>query len=177
MIHWYAIQSKARKEDLLCEQLRMREIETYYPRIRVRPVNPRASKIRPYFPGYVFACADLAQVGQSMLDWIPGAVGVVNFGGEPAPVSDHFVHTLRQHLESVNASAADLSGRFQSGDLVAVHWGPFAGYEAVFDTSLPGRDRVRVLLRMLESHPLPLELPVEQITLKKAAAPVAVRAY
>ena len=174
MMQWYAIQSKSQKEDLLCEQLRMREIEIFFPRIRVNPVNPRARKVKPYFPGYVFGRVDFGQVGQSMLDWIPGAIGVVNFGGEPSPVSDHLIHTLRQHLEIVNASVSDAASRFHSGDLVSIHWGPFSGYEAVFDASLPGRDRVRVLLRMLESHPLPLELPAEQITLKQA---VAVGAY
>jgi transcription antitermination factor NusG len=169
MMQWYAIQSKSQKEELLCEQLRMREIETFFPRVRVEPVNPRARRIKPYFPGYVFGRVDFGQVGQSMLDWIPGAIGVVNFGGEPSPVSDHLIHTLQQHLEVINASANYLSSRFQSGDLVAIQGGPFAGYEAVFDACLPGRDRVKVLLKMLESHQMPIELPVQQITLKQAA--------
>ena len=168
-MQWYALQSKPRKEDLLCEQLRMREIEIFFPRLRVQPVNPRASKIKPYFPGYVFASVDLGQVGASMLNWTPGAIGVVNFGGEPAPVSDHLINALRIHLEIINASANDLSGRFQPGDLVAIHWGPFAGYEAVFDACMPGRDRVKVLLTMLENHQMPIELPIQQITLKQAA--------
>lgn len=169
MMQWYAIQSKSQKEELLCEQLRMREIETFFPRIRVEPVNPRARRIKPYFPGYVFGRVDFGQVGQSVLEWIPGAVGVVNFGGEPAPVSDHLIQTLQQHLEDINAAASSVSGRFQSGDLVAIHGGPFAGYEAVFDACLPGRDRVKVLLKMLESHQMPIELPIQQITLKQAA--------
>lgn len=169
MMQWYAIQSKSQKEELLCEQLRMREIETFFPRIRVQPVNPRARKIKPYFPGYVFGRVDFGQVGQSMLDWIPGAIGVVNFGGEPSPVSDHLVYTLRQHLELINASANNLYGQFQPGDLISIHGGPFAGYEAVFDACLPGRDRVKVLLKMIESHQMPIELPVQQITLKQAA--------
>jgi transcription antitermination factor NusG len=169
MMQWYAIQSKPRKEDLLCEQLHMREIETFFPRIRVQPVNPRARKIKPYFPGYVFACADLGQVGRSVLDWIPGAIGIVNFGGEPAPVSDHLINALRQHLDMINASANDMSAQFRQGDVIAIHWGPFAGYEAVFDSRLPGRDRVKVLLKMLESHQMQIELPTQQITLKQAA--------
>ena len=169
MMNWYAIQSKPQKEDLLCEQLRMREIETFFPRIRVQPVNPRARRIKPYFPGYVFACVDLEQVGQSTLDWTPGAIGMVNFGGEPAPVSDHLISGLRQHLDMINDSANDMSGRFQPGDVVAIHWGPFAGYEAVFDACLPGRERVKVLLKMLESYQMQIELPIHQIELKQAA--------
>jgi transcription antitermination factor NusG len=170
MKQWYAIQSKTRKEELLCEQLGMREIETYFPRFRVKPVNPRARKIKPYFPGYVFGYVDLEHVGKSVLDWIPGAIGVVNFGGEPASVPDHLINSLRQHLEIINASAFNVVQRFSPGDIVTIHWGPFAGYEAVFDASLPGRDRVKVLLRMLESSQLQVELPAEQISLKAAAS-------
>jgi transcriptional antiterminator RfaH len=167
MIQWYVIQSKTQKEELLCEQLRMREIETFFPRIRVQPVNPRARKVKPYFPGYLFGRVDLGQIGRSMLDWIPGAIGVVRFGGEPAPVSEHLINALRQHVEVINASN-NLSSRFHQGDVVAIQWGPFAGYEAVFDTFLPGRDRVKVLLKMLESHQMQIELPIQQITLKDA---------
>jgi len=170
MMHWYAIQSKSQKEDLVCEQLRLRNIQTFFPRIRVQPVNPRARKIKPYFPGYVFGHVDLDHVGKSFLDWVPGTIGIVNFGGEPTPVSDHLIETLRQHLESVNASASKLSERFQSGDVVAIQTGVFAGYEAIFDTRLPGRDRVEVLLHMLQGHQLRVQLSVEQITLRKAAS-------
>jgi transcription antitermination factor NusG len=170
MMHWYAIQSKSQKEDLVCEQLRLRNIQTFFPRIRVQPVNPRARKVKPYFPGYVFGYVDLDHVGKSFLDWIPGTIGIVNFGGEPTPVSDHLIETLQQHLEFVNASASKLSERFQPGDVVAIQAGVFAGYEAIFDARLPGRDRVEVLLNMLQGHQLRLQLSVEQITLRKAAS-------
>jgi transcription antitermination factor NusG len=169
MKQWYAIQSKTRKEALLCEQLNIREIETFFPRIRVKPVNPRSRKIRPYFPGYVFGFVDLEQVGKSGLAWIPGAIGVVNFGGEPVPVPDHLINSLQQHLEIINATTYSAVEKFRPGDIVTIHWGPFAGYEAVFDASLPGRDRVKVLLRMLERYQLPVELPADQISLKAAA--------
>ena len=169
MKQWYAIQSKTRKEELLCEQLSIREIETFFPRIRVKPVNPRARKIKPYFPGDVFGYVDLEHVGKSGLDWIPGAIGVVNFGGEPVSVPDHLIYSLQQHLEVINATYNAVE-KFQTGDIVTIHWGPFTGYEAVFDASLPGRDRVKVLLRMLERYQLQVELPAEQISLKAAVA-------
>ena len=73
---WYTLRSKPNKEDLLWSQLQIREVETFYPRVRVQTVNPRARKIRPYFPGYVFVRADLEQVNSSSLQWTPGAVGL-----------------------------------------------------------------------------------------------------
>ncbi len=115
MKQWYAIQSKTRKEELLCEQLSIREIETFFPRIRVKPVNPRARKIKPYFPGYVFGSVDLEHIGRSGLDWIPGAIGLVNFGGEPTPVPDHIISSLQQHLEIINAAAYNGVEKFRRG--------------------------------------------------------------
>jgi transcriptional antiterminator RfaH len=168
MIKWYAIQSKVHKENLVCEQLYLRNIETFFPRVRVRPVNPRARKVKPYFPGYVFGRVDLEQVGRSFLEWIPGAIGIVNFGEEPAPVSDQLISTLQQHLKTVNGSVTQMSEMFQRGDLVAIQGGVFAGYEAIFDARLPGRDRVEVLLNMIQGQQLRVELPIEQVILKKA---------
>jgi transcriptional antiterminator RfaH len=176
-MRWYAIQSKNQKEQLLCEQLRLREIELFFPQICVEPVNPRTRKFRPYFPGYVFGYVDLEQVGRSLLKWIPGAVGIVNFGGEPAPVSDLLIANIRKHLEMINASVGQLSRAFQPGDIVNVNWGPFAGYEAIFDASLSSRDRVRVLLKMLENQQIHVELPADQITLKKRIATLPVRMF
>ena len=167
MIHWYAFQSKARKEQLLCEQLRIRQIETFFPSVQVRPVNPRAQKAKPYFPGYVFGRVDLENVGRSILEWIPGAIGIVSFGAEPASVSDHLIDALRQHLRSFNASGRERFEKFHPGDMVTIHGGPFAGYEAIFDIRLPGRDRVKVLLKILENSPIRVELPIEQIALRE----------
>jgi transcriptional antiterminator RfaH len=170
MIQWYAFQSKPRKEQLLYEQLRIRQIETYFPRIHVRPINPRARKVKPYFPGYVFGHVDLQETGRSVLDWIPGAIGIVSFGDEPAFVPDNLIKILQQHLETINAFDRRISETFLVGGMVTIHGGPFAGYEAIFNAFLPGRDRVEVLLKILQGSQLRVELPVEQITLRKPSS-------
>jgi transcriptional antiterminator RfaH len=164
MINWYAFQSKARKEQLLCEQLRVRQIETFFPYIRVRPVNPHAQRIKPYFPGYVFGRVDLEKTGRSILEWIPGAIGIVNFRGDLIPVADHLIHLLRQHLETINTSSREISQRFRPGDMVTIHVGPFAGYEGIFNARLPGRDRVEVLLKMLTGSQIRVEISIEQVS-------------
>jgi len=76
---WYVLQSKPQKEGLLCEPLCLRGIETYYPRIRFKTVNPRARKMKSYFPGYLFVQLDLKQTDLASLRWLPGAVGLVSF--------------------------------------------------------------------------------------------------
>jgi len=169
MIQWHVIQSKSQKEELLCTQLELRRIDTFFPCIRVQPVNPRARKLKAYFPGYVFARVDLEQIGMSLLQWIPGAIGVVSFGGQAAHVSEQFIVTLQQHLQKINYSGNDGSYGLNSGDAVAISAGPFAGYEAIFDSRLQGTDRVRVLLKMMQDQQIRVEIPVNQLTWKKSA--------
>ena len=164
--HWYAIQSKPRKEDFLWGQLHAREIECFYPRTRVRTVNPRARQVQPYFPGYLFVHVDLDQIGLSALQWMPGAAGLVAFDGQPAWVPEHLINAIRNRVEVINAAGGELLAELKRGDMVKIEAGPFAGYEAIFDGSLSGHERVRVLLNLLNSKQIPLELHVGQIKLQ-----------
>ena len=166
-LRWYAIHSQPHKEDLLWQQLLSREIEGFYPTIRVQPVNPRSRKIRPYFPGYLFVHIDLDVFGLSTFQWMPYGTGLVVFGGEPAPVPDELIRALRQRIGEIATAGGDLFDGLKPGDSVIIHSGPFAGYEAIFNTRLPGSERVRVLLKMLSSRQLPIELEAGQIKKKK----------
>lgn len=158
---WYAVQSKPMKESLLYEQLRLREIECYYPHIRVQPVNPRSRKVRAYFPGYVFGHLD--ETGLSRLHWIPGAIGVVSFDGIPAYVPDNLINAIRRHVEEIDAAGGENLAGLKPGEGVVIRGGPFEGYEAILDARLPGSERVRVLLKLLQRRQLRVELPASQI--------------
>jgi transcriptional antiterminator RfaH len=160
---WYAIHSKPRKEELLFGQLSQRSIDVFYPRIRIQPVNPRAAKVRAYFPGYVFVHVDLAELGFSCLHWLPGATGLVSFGGEPASVPESLVAAVRRKVDRINTLGGELYDGLSRGDIVEISDGPFKGYEAIFDACLPGTERVRVLLTLLQKRQLPVELPSAQV--------------
>jgi len=160
---WYALHSKPRKEELLYGQLVLREIETFYPRLRVKPVNPRAAKVRAYFPGYVFIHIDLAEIGLSSIQWLPGAVGLVSFGGEPASVPEALIVAVRQKIDRINSIGGELFDGLKPGDKVKIAEGPLAGYEAIFDAQLPGAERVRVLLKHLQDRQFPVELPASYV--------------
>lgn len=161
--YWYALQSKPNKEDALYEQLQNQGIEVFYPRIRVNPVNPRAKKIKAYFPGYMFVLADLDRVGISTFQWMPFARGMVAFDHEPAPVPDPLINAIRRRVEEVNAAGGEVFSGLHKGDSVMIHDGPFAGYEAIFDLRLPGSERVRVLIKLLSERQVPVELNAGQI--------------
>ena len=169
--YWYVLHSKPHKEEMLTEQLELRRIETFAPRIRVQVVNPRARKVRPYFPGYLFIHVDLEKFGSSTLKYVPGSAGLIAFGGEPAFVPDGLIHAIRERVDEINSSGGELFEALKPGETVLVHSGPFEGYEAIFDVRLPGTERVRVLLKMLRDRKVPVELPAGYVRPQKKPRP------
>ena len=163
-LHWYALRTKARKEDVVWQQLLTQGIEHYYPRVRVHPVNPRARKIKPYFPGYLFVRVDLDEKGRSAFQWMPHSLGLVSFGGEPARIPDNVMHEMKQRVQEIAEAGGEIFDGLKPGDPVRIQAGPFAGYEAIFDTRLDGRERVRVLLQFInDQREVPVELDASQI--------------
>ncbi len=166
--HWYALRTKTRKEDVVWRQVKDQGYDVFYPRLKVNTVNPRARKIRPYFPGYMFVKADLDQVGLSVFQWLPHSVGLVSFGGEPSTVPENLIFAIQKRVEEIAAAGGEIFDGLQQGDIVTINFGPFEGYEAIFDARVPGSERVRVLLQLLSNQRrVPLELQAGQIRKKK----------
>jgi transcriptional antiterminator RfaH len=163
MIHWYVMHSKPRKEAFLYEQLLLQDMEAYLPSVRTEPVNPRAQKMQPFFPGYLFIHVDLQKTSISDLRWMPGAIGLISYGGEPASITDGLIKLIREQVDQVNAMNAGYIDRFKSGDLVLIKDGPFADYKAIFDCRLSGSERVRVLLELIQGQKMRLELSARQL--------------
>lgn len=163
---WYVIQSHPNKEQMLYRQLEMMNIEIFFPRIRVKPVNPRSRKIRPYFPGYIFIHTDLDTIDSSSLKWMPHSKGIVSFGGEASIVPDSLIHALRQKMGDLN-EIMEQEEVIQSGSPISVEYGPFEGYEGIFDTHIKGSDRVRILLKMLSNNYVPVEIESSHIQKKQ----------
>jgi len=160
---WYALHTKPNKEELAWHLVRSRGFEVFYPRLSVKPVNPRARKVRPYFPGYMFVRTDLEQVGSFSFQYLPYAQGLVSFGGEPARVPMPLIVALQERVQQLTAQRRDVLQGIERGEPVVVHSGLFAGYDAVFDSRLPGQARVRVLLSLLGGRQIPVVLAADQI--------------
>ncbi|MCX6083307.1 MAG: hypothetical protein NTW32_27580 [Chloroflexi bacterium] len=164
---WYVLRSKPNKEEFFWNQLLTHRIETFYPCIKVKAVNPRSRKIRPYFPGYLFVHVDLDCVNTSLLHWMPGSGGLVSFDSIPASVPDALIAIIHKKVDDHNQVASQPMFGLKPGDKVEITAGPFAGQEAIFDNCKTGNDRVRVLITILRGRQLPIDLPVEQITRTK----------
>jgi transcription antitermination factor NusG len=165
--HWYTLRSKPRKEEVLWKQLRSQDFEVFFPRLKVQPINPRARKLKPYFPGYMFIHVDLDEVGISTFQWMPHAIGLVAFDGVPATVPENLVHAIIKKVEQIAAAGGEVFDGLKPGDQVRISDGVFAGYEAIFDTRLPGSERVRVLIQMLSDRRLAVEMSAGQIQRKR----------
>lgn len=163
MVHWYVMHSKPRKEAFLYNQLLLQSIEAYLPFVRTEPVNPRAQKMQPFFPGYLFIHVDLQKISISDLRWMPGAIGLISYGGEPASVTDGLIRTIRDQVDQVNVMNIGYVDRFKSGDRVLIKDGPFVDYKAIFDCRLSGNERVRVLLELIQGQKMRLDLSARQL--------------
>jgi transcriptional antiterminator RfaH len=95
-------------------------------------------------------------------------MGLVCFGDEPAIVPENLVIAIQKRVEEIAAAGGELFDGLSRGDRVVIQEGPFAGYEAIFDTRIPGSERVRVLLQLLNNQrQVPLELDAGQIKQKR----------
>jgi transcriptional antiterminator RfaH len=150
--YWYALHSKPRKEEVVWRQIKDQGFEVFFPRLRVNPVNPRSRKIRPYFPGYLFVYADLAEIGITAFQWMPHTSGLVSFGGEPSPVPENLINAIRKRVEEIAAAGGEVFDGLHQGDQIRIEYGPFEGYEAIFDSRIAGSERVRVLLQLLNNQ-------------------------
>lgn len=160
---WYVLRSKPHKEQALCSIAQRWALDVYYPHIRVEPVNPRSSRVRPYFPGYLFARADLEETGRSVFRHMPMSMGLVEFGGQPASLTSSLVEEIRSHLKAMKQGNLPVRHSFVRGNKVVIAGGVFEGYEALFDATLPGSDRVRVLLAVLGGQRVKVTLPAAHI--------------
>lgn len=163
MLNWYVMHSKPQKERWLYDQLSTLDIETYYPCLHVRNGNYFSPTSKPYFPGYLFVNVDLETTGRSVLKWIPGSLGLVSFGDEPACVPEGLLQRIRHRVDEINSTRNKLLESLKPGDGVVIHSGPFTGYDAIFCNRLRDSERVKVLLKVLQDRTIRVDLQVNQI--------------
>jgi transcriptional antiterminator RfaH len=88
---------------------------------------------------------------------------LVTFGEKPASVPENLVEEVRRRVNEINAAGGRIRPELESGDRVRIVEGAFEGYEAIFDVTLAGKDRVQVLLSYLSEQPKRLIIKPEQV--------------
>jgi transcriptional antiterminator RfaH len=157
-VEWYALRSKPHKEESLQRYVGSQGYEVYYPRLHVKPVNPRSRKIKPYFPGYMFVRACLESAGERAFRYLPFSQGLVWLGGRPAVVPQAVIAGLQARLAQIEAQGGLRGADLAPGERVVVCGGAFEGYEGIFDGYLSGQERVRILLKMLNDRLLRVDI-------------------
>ena len=161
---WYLVHTKARQEDTAITNLQRQNFRCYMPMLHVEKVRRGKPVVvaEPMFPSYVFVQLDTSGQGQS---WSPirstlGVRELVKFGGHPPKVNAELVNALheREQLQQSNPQAL-----FAAGDKVVITDGPFAGIEAIYQTTDAER-RSMILLSMLNK---PVSMRIEPGQLRK----------
>lgn len=150
--HWYALQSNYRKEASVYQQLLQYNIQTFFPRLYIQPINPRAQRYRPYFPGYLFVCIELSRVGAGLFQRLPNSIGLVCVGDTPVAVPEEIIVALHEHLTAIEVAGGVELFQLKRGDRVIIVSGPLKGYTGIFETRISESDRVRILLEMLNDR-------------------------
>lgn len=147
MQKWYAVMSKPRQEQAAITFLEQTGIETYYPEINesFSVKGRRCLRRSGLFPGYFFAKFDYNEKHR-IVSYCRGIRKIVAFGHVPAEVDPGLLREIRVSLETQDVVELP---RFRQGDLVRISHGPFVGIKAVFESAMPRKDRVVVLLGAL----------------------------
>jgi transcriptional antiterminator RfaH len=162
-LSWYLIHTKPRQEALALVNLSRQGFECYMPMLKLQKIRRRKTALvdEPLFPRYLFIRLDTSGTGQS---WSPirstlGVTQLVKFGGTPAKVDAQLIDLIRAREQSSPAQPI-----FTAGEYVVVADGPFAGLDAIYQTT-DAESRSLILLNILSK---PVSMRIDTASLRKA---------
>jgi len=144
-LSWYVMHTQRHKERAAQAGIELDGLEAYLPLLRQWPRPVVGAEVGPMFPGYVFVRATPAHFYR--IGRIAGVHGLVGFGGEPAILDDSVVEFLREREEADGIIRCD---PLPAGCEVRIIEGPLRGMAAILERRLSGRQRVLVLLEILQ---------------------------
>jgi transcriptional antiterminator NusG len=124
-VRWYALWTRSRHEQVVREQLEQKQVETFLPTVtRWSRWKDRKKKIDwPLFPGYCFARFNARE--RLPILKCTGVVNIISFEGEPAPIPEHEIDSIRTLIDS--ELAYDPCPMIREGMMVEVVHGPLKG--------------------------------------------------
>jgi transcription antitermination factor NusG len=139
--NWYALYTAPRHEKRVADQIQQQGVDCFLPLYRsLRRWKDRRKELAlVLFPGYVFV--RMALQHRLRVLQIPGAVRLVTFNGQPAPLPDAEIETLQSHLSA--SGNIEPHPYLSVGRRVRVRNGPLRGLEGVI---LRTGDRCRIVV-------------------------------
>lgn len=151
-MHWYLVHTKPRQEKCALENLERQGFPCYLPTFSAERLRRGAlvAANEVLFPRYLFIRLGL---GVSTQSWAPirstrGVSRLVNFGSEPAKVSDSLIEALRTQELVLQGMHEPL---FKPGERVRLTEAPFADVEGIYQMT-DGERRAMVLIEMLSKQ-------------------------
>jgi transcriptional antiterminator RfaH len=144
--HWYAIYTKAAKEDCVVTNIMRSGLEAFNPKIKTnRKVWGMPKEVTvPLFPCYVFA--KFGSAAMYSIRYVRGVRRIVGFG--VTPIEKSTIDSIR--LQATNEFKRASLPEFLPGDPVIVNRGALYGLEGLFVSELSGKERVTILLQTIE---------------------------
>lgn len=127
--HWFTVYTCANHEKTVAKCLHARSVEHFLPTYTsvARWKDRRVKLDLPLFPGYMFV---RLQTGERLrVMEVPGVVRLVGFNGQPYPVPDAEIESLRTGIQ--NALRFVPHPYLNVGSRVRVKHGPLKGIEGV----------------------------------------------
>jgi len=141
---WYCVQTAPARETMAAEYLRSKSLNVYNPVVPVRSSSSGKKRPAPLFPRYVFARFALNR-HFGAVRYGQGIANVVRDMEGPLPVPDTVIEEIRRRVDDGFYSCAQL----ETGEGVMVESGAFRGVTGIFRAYASGRERVRVLMELM----------------------------
>lgn len=152
---WYVVEAKRHRERTALHHLAEQNIGGYLPQVLQWPRPAVGSPVAPMFPGYVFVHCVIPDAF-ARVSWTPGVKAFVSFAAGPASIDDTVIAYLRAQ-EGPDGLIRCGVGLVEKSEVRIVR-GPFRGLTAIVEERLPARERVRVLMDLLQRSTV-VELP------------------
>jgi transcriptional antiterminator RfaH len=169
IVAWFIARTKAQREVYAQENLEIRRLDVFLPRvIEVDFENRNIPRRRPapLFPGYLFVKMNFP-LDYYRVIWTPGVRDLVALGSGPVPIGDAVVESIRCRCD--NSGVVRLPpAPWSPGDRVEIPSGPFAGLLATVVSVMPRRRRVKLLIDFLAQQ-TPVEMPLTALKVSRMA--------
>ncbi|MBI4220992.1 MAG: hypothetical protein HY682_12665 [Chloroflexi bacterium] len=144
---WYVAKSKPGKERILATELARYDVETFYPYLR--KVRGGDARLEALFPTYMFCRFDPLQPDWQAIRWAHGLAYFLQADDELATVPEPLIEYLKD--KTLRWNQGSTQSRFKPGERVRIVNGPFTGFEAIFRSYIPSRERCQVLLQAIKT--------------------------
>ena len=154
---WYVVQSKPKKESVVCAQLSRSEsdFECFLPKLR------NHLGIQPLFPSYLFVKMRMDVENYRMVHYTRGVLRVIGARESgPIPVPPEAIAVIKERVGS--NGLIDQRKMMGIGKEVRVRRGPLKDLIGILEKPAPEEGRVQILFRLLK-YPLRAVLKFEDL--------------